>query len=94
MKTADAIRMNKDKAANRPGRMMMIAVAVRQGKFQVQKVTYNDRGVSTILPLTNWVSKETAYIVKAGLTGHPRPSVCHICGKEYPHCRCGWGGSK
>ena len=17
--------------------------------------------------------------------------VCHICGKEYPHCRCGWG---
>ena len=65
----------------------MIKIAEKRGKYQVQ---HNEPG-GAIIALTNWISEDAAGLVKAGLTGHPRPAVCHICGKEYRHCRCGWG---
>ena len=49
----------------------MIAMAVSKGKWQVRRVDYNKKGVSTITPLTNWISKKAAYIVFECLGGVP-----------------------
>lgn len=37
-----------------------IALAVKQGKFQVQRVTFASNGVSTIEPLSAWVNYDHA----------------------------------
>lgn len=38
-----------------------VAVAVKQGKFQVQLVGYKPNGNSEIVPVSEWLSKSDAY---------------------------------
>lgn len=37
-----------------------LAVAVKRGTYQVQQVTYGSDGVSTITPVTGWVTCQSA----------------------------------
>lgn len=43
---------------------VVFGVAVKQGKFQANRITYNARGVSTIEPLTGWTDSDTAVKAK------------------------------
>ena len=65
----------------------MIKIKQKKGKYQVQL----QEGKSKVIALTGWISKKTAQLVRDGLGQPYRKPVCHICGKEYNHCRCGWG---
>lgn len=37
-----------------------IAMATKQGKYQIQRVTYNSDGIPMIQPLTAWLDIDTA----------------------------------
>jgi len=37
-----------------------LSVAVKQGRYQIQHVTYGADGVSTIKPVTGWVTCQSA----------------------------------
>ena len=37
-----------------------LAVAVKRGMYQIQQVTYGSDGVSTIKPVTGWVTCQSA----------------------------------
>lgn len=46
---------------------MKIGIAVKQGKAQVQGVTYNTKGAATISELSGWVSLTEAQKLRAVL---------------------------
>ena len=58
---------NEEKAVTGGSEASRIAIAVRKGKFQVQRVTYDSKGVSTIERLSEWISAESAKAVAAKL---------------------------
>ena len=39
-----------------------LSVAVKQGRYQIQHVTYGSDGVSTVTPKSGWISREAALV--------------------------------
>lgn len=52
----------KDGGAMKPG--VVFGIAVKAGKFRANRITYNIRGVSKVLPLSGWVSLPEAQAAK------------------------------
>lgn len=51
-----------------------VAIAVKKGKFQVQIVRYDRRGISTIQPITDWIDRAKALEVFKQNGGVPHPA--------------------
>ena len=45
-----------------------VAIAIKKGNAQVRKVSYNNKGVSTVTPLSDWVTLAEAQSIKANLS--------------------------
>ena len=47
-----------------------VAMAARQGMFQIQRVTYNSDGISSVQPLTGWFDIDIARAEMQRITEH------------------------
>jgi hypothetical protein len=43
---------------------IVFGVAVQQGKFRADRIAYDERGKSTVTPITGWVTAAEAFAAK------------------------------